>query len=400
MPKLLIAATVSKMVEAFLLPYARHYRAQGWTVDCATSGASASAECRAAFDHVWDLPWSRNPLDLAGAVRGALAIRRLWQTQKYDLVHVHSPVAAFVIRFALRREQQARRTRIIYSAHGFHFHERGSWLGNLAFRSLENLAAKWTDCLIVMNRDDERAAHRLRRLRPSAIRLLPGIGIDLNRFDARRTDVSPVLREWQERGIGPGQNAVFLVIAEFVAGKRHADVLRAFARLPGKDHLVLAGSGPLMGAIQKLASELRVEDRVHFLGYRKDIAAIIRASDAVVLVSEREGLPRSLMEAFALQTPVIASDIRGNRDLAGDGRGLLVPVGNLEKIAAAMQYVAEHRAECQAMAGRGRKYVEQFRIETLLAMHDEIYFEILSEFLPDAELRNISPAQVKAAAHS
>jgi glycosyltransferase involved in cell wall biosynthesis len=379
MPKLLIAATVSKMVEAFLLPYARHYRAKGWTVDCAASGASASHDCRAAFDNVWDLKWSRNPFDFAAALSGAQSIRRVWQHQKYDLVHVHSPVAGFVIRLALRKEQRAGRTRIVYTAHGFHFHEGGRWLRNLAFRFLENVAGKWTDCLIVINHDDEMAAHRLRNLSPSAIRRMPGIGIDLNLFDAKRTDMSPVLREWQDRGIRPDRNAVFLVIAEFVPGKRHADVLQAFARLPRKDHLVLAGSGPLVAAMKTLATELRIHDRVHFLGHRRDIAAIICGSDAVVLVSEREGLPRSIMEAFALQTPVIASDIRGNRDLLGDGRGLLVPVGNIEKIAEAMQHVAQHPEETRVMAGRSREYVEQFRIEHLLAMHDEVYSEVLSE---------------------
>ncbi len=387
MPKLLIAATVSKMVEAFLLPYARHYRAKGWTVDCAASGARASPECRAAFDNVWDLKWSRNPFDLAAALSGAQAIRRLWQHQKYDLVHVHSPVAAFVIRLALRNEQRAGRTRIVYTAHGFHFHEGGGWLKNLAFRFLEDIAGQWTDCLIVMNRDDEMAAHRLLHVRPGAIRYMPGIGIDLDLFDTHRTDVSPVLWEWQDRGIRPDRNTVFLVIAEFISGKRHADVLKAFARLPPENHLVLAGSGPLVAAMKTLATELRVHGRVHFLGHRRDIAAIIRGSDAVVLVSEREGLPRSIMEAFALQTPVIASDIRGNRDLLRDGRGLLVPVGNVKKIAEAMQHVAQHPEEARAMAGRGREYIEQFRIEHLLAMHDEVYFEVLSE------------SRVKAAAH-
>ncbi|HLM82195.1 MAG TPA: glycosyltransferase [Terriglobales bacterium] len=400
MPKLLIAATVPRMLEAFLLPYACHYRAQGWTVDCAASGASASPECRVAFDNVWDLKWSRNPFDLAGALCGAKEIRRLWQYHKYDLVHVHSPIAGFVIRLALRNEQRAGLTRIVYTAHGFHFHEGRSWPGNLGFRFLEDLAGQWTDCLIVLNRDDERAAHQLRNLSPSAIRYMPGIGIDLNLFDADRTDVSPVLREWQGRGICPGRNAVFLVVAEFIPRKRHADVLKAFAQLPAKDQLVLAGSGPLMEAMKNLAAELGIHDRVHFLGQRRDIAAIIRVSDAVVLVSEQEGLPRSIMEAFALQTPVIASDIRGNRDLLRDGRGLLVPVGNVAKIGEAMQHMAQHPEETRVMIGRSREYIEQFRIDHLLAMHDELYGELLSESYSGAELRNVPRSHVKAEARS
>jgi glycosyltransferase involved in cell wall biosynthesis len=192
---------------------------------------------------------------------------------------------------------------------------------------------------------------------------------------------------------------VFLVIAEFIPRKRHADVLRAFAQLPPKNHLVLAGSGPLMAATKNLATELGIHDRVHFLGQRRDIAAVICASDAVVLVSEQEGLPRSILEAFALQTPVIASDIRGNRDLLRDGRGLLVPVGNVEKIAEAMQHVAQHPEETRVTVERSRQYIEQFRIEHLFAMHDEIYSELLSESYSGAELRNVPRSNVKVEAH-
>jgi len=386
------------MLEAFLLPYGRHFRVQGWTVDCAALKASASPECRAAFDHVWDVEWSRNPFDLASVFRSIRTVRKIWQNRQYDLVHVHSPVAAFITRLALRKEQREGRTRIVYTAHGFHFHERGGWLRNQAFRSLENLAGRWTDRLIVMNREDELAAHQLRSLRPNAIRYMPGIGIDLNRFDACRIDVSAVLREWRERGISPEQSNVFLVIAEFIPRKRHADVLKAFAKLPPKNHLVLAGSGTLVPAMENLATELRIHDRVHFLGQRTDIAAIICVSDAVVLASQQEGLPRSIMEAFALETPIIASDIRGSRDLLRDGRGLLVPVGDVDRIAEAMRCVARQPKEIEAMVRRGKKYIEQFRIERLLAMHGELYAQLLSESYSAIELEHMQsfPATAEA----
>jgi glycosyltransferase involved in cell wall biosynthesis len=387
------------MLEAFLLPYARHYRAKGWTVDCVASRASSSAECLAEFDSVWDIEWSRNPFDVVRVLSSAITIRKLWQNQRYDLVHVHTPVAAFVTRIALRNEQRARLTRVVYTAHGFHFHESGSWLGNLAFRTLEEIAGKWTDRLIVMNRDDEKAAYQLRNINATNICYMPGIGIDLNLFDISRTDMSPVIREWQDRGIHPERNAVFLVVAEFIPRKRHADVLRAFARLPLKDHLVLAGTGPLIFAMNNLARELGIQDRVHFLGQRKDIAAVIHASTAVVLVSEQEGLPRSIMEAFALETPVIASDIRGNRDLLRDGRGMLVTVGNVEEIAEAMHHVRQHTKETRMMVQRSREYIEQFQIEHLLAMHDELYSELLSESYSGAELRDIPASHANAAVH-
>src|SRR5438309_12023748 len=94
--KMLIATTVSATLEAFLLPFARHYREQGWTVDALATGAGQSEKCRAAFNSVWDAKWSRTPLDIAGNMESAKGIRRLVDSENYDLVHVHTPVASFV----------------------------------------------------------------------------------------------------------------------------------------------------------------------------------------------------------------------------------------------------------------------------------------------------------------
>ena len=113
------------------------------------------------------------------------------------------------------------------------------------------------------------------------------MGIDTNRFCPEAVSPAEVQRVRGEIGLGP-EEKLFLMVAEFNPGKRHRDALRAFAQLPHTEtHLAFAGVGPLMSKMQALAEELGVRQRVHFLGWRRDIPALMRASIAVLLPSEQ-----------------------------------------------------------------------------------------------------------------
>src|SRR5206468_12970628 len=102
-----------------------------------------------------------------------------------------------------------------------------------------------------------------------------------------------------------------------------ADALAAFARLQDlpQVHLALAGAGPLLDRMQRVAQSLGIAGRVHFLGHRRDVPELILASVATLLPSAREGLPRSCMESLCLGVPVIGTRIRGLHDLIAHGAG-------------------------------------------------------------------------------
>ena len=121
MNKLLLVTTVPGTLRSFLLPFAAHFRRLGWQVDAMACGASASIECQQGFDRVWDVEWSRNPLDPRNLLAAPGVIREIVTRERYDLVHVHTPVAAFVTRYALKDLRRQTDTKIIYTAHGFHF---------------------------------------------------------------------------------------------------------------------------------------------------------------------------------------------------------------------------------------------------------------------------------------
>ncbi|HVR83714.1 MAG TPA: glycosyltransferase, partial [Planctomycetota bacterium] len=365
-PALLMVTTVPATLEAFLAPIAKHFRNLGWRVDAMARDLSRSSRCVSAFHACRDIPWSRNPLDPGNLFRAAGLVRQRIEEGRYDIVHVHTPVAGFVTRLALRHRNVGARPRVVYTAHGFHFYRGGSLLRNMVFRTLEQIAGRWTDALVVMNREDAEAARDLRIVPPDRLRFMPGIGLETARYRPGAVLPDDVARVRNELRIPPAED-LFLMVAEFIPRKRHEDVLHALSRLSTRHaHLLLAGAGPLEGDLRRLARELGVWDRVHFLGFRRDIPVLLRASRALLLASEHEGLPRSVMEAMCMETPVIGVRIRGIEDLLEDDCGILVEKGDRTGLAWAMGQVLDDPESARDLALRARAKMERYDLRNIL----------------------------------
>lgn len=377
MKRLLQITTVVDTIHAFMLPFAYHFRDRGWRVDAMAKGISSSPECVQAFDKVWEIEWSRNPLDPRNFIVAPKVIRQVMAEGKYDIVHVHTPVAAFVSRYALKDFRKKGKCKVIYTAHGFHFHPGGKPLKNAIFLTLEKIAGPWTDNLVTINRPDEFAAKKHRILPPERIRYMPGIGVDVNYYNPDAVSESDLARLRQELGIST-ETPLFVCVAEFIPRKHHRDIIQALAKLPrSRVHLALAGNGPLLEEMQQLASDLGIKNQVHFLGLRRDIPTLMRASVANILVSEQEGLPRSVMESLCLETPAIGTKIRGTQELLEEGCGLLVEVGDTEGIASAMAWILEHPEDARSMGKRGRNLMETtYDLRNIIKLHEALYAEV------------------------
>jgi glycosyltransferase involved in cell wall biosynthesis len=331
-----------------------------------------------AFHGCKDIPWSRNPLDPRNLFRAAGLVREHIEEGHYDIVHVHTPVAGFVTRLALRRRKAGALPRVVYTAHGFHFYRGGSILRNMVFRTLEKIAGRWTDALVVMNREDVEAARDLRIVPTDRLRFMPGIGLETARYRPGSVLPDDVARLRDELQLPPAED-LFLVVGEFIPRKRHEDVLHALSRLSTRHaHLLLAGAGPLEGELRRLATELGIKDRVHFLGFRRDIPVLLRASRALLLASEHEGLPRSVMEAMCMETPVIGVRIRGIEDLLEDECGLLVEKGDRTGLAWAMGQVLDDPEGARELAVRAWAKMERYDLKNILDLHESLYREVLS----------------------
>jgi glycosyltransferase involved in cell wall biosynthesis len=379
MKKLLIVTTIAPSLRGFFANFAYHFRAKGWRVDGMAQGASECPTCVSAFDRVWEVEWSRNPLDLKNLITAPQQIREALDQEHYDLVEVSTPVAAFVTRSTIQSLPKHKRPKVIYTAQGFHFYRGGSPIKNAIFLGLEKLAGAWTDYLVLVNREDEEAAKQYRLVSSDRIRHIPGTGLKLDRFNPDAISTADVEQVRQDLGLSP-EMSLFLSVAEFIPRKRSCDILQAFARLARPDlHLAFAGDGRLIEEMKQLASNLGIRHQVHFLGLRRDIPALMKASVATVLASAQEGLPNCVMESMGVGTPVVGTNIRGTQDLLSSGCGLLVNVGNVEELAGAMAWMVDRPVEARAMGDRGQELIADYGLQHILNQYEALYTEALQE---------------------
>ena len=159
-----------------------------------------------------------------------------------------------------------------------------------------------------------------------------------------------------------------------------------------KPHLMLLGRGTRRLALEREVQELGLADRVHFLGFVQDVRPAVRAATALILPSKREGLARSIMESLALEVPVIASVARGNREIVGPDSGIIVSVGDVAGLAAAMERLAEDATTAELMGRRGRqRMIEMYDLKILIRMHETVYEEMLVE--RQARMRRARPSR-------
>lgn len=377
MPSALFVTTVDITLEAFLLPFADHLRERGWTVDALAAGSTTNERIAPHFDQRLEASWSRNPLS-EGSLRAVRQVRRVVKDGGYDLVWVHTPVAALVTRFALRRPST--RPAVVYTAHGFHFHKGGHILANAGYRALELAAAEWTDALVTINCEDLGAAQRFDTIDDGRIHLVRGIGVDTDRF--RPKAVSRQKAAWVRRKLDiPAKAPLITMVAEFTPNKRHELALAAFERARRADAvLLLVGDGPARERIENDVTGSPIADRVRFAGYREDMDAVLAASDALLLCSAREGLNRSGLEALASGAPVIGTPTRGIADLIGDDEsGWLARSHHPDDLAAAIDAAAADAAQRKARGARAReRAVTEFSLAHVLAAYDEIFSQALA----------------------
>jgi glycosyltransferase involved in cell wall biosynthesis len=372
--RILLATTVPITIEAFLLPLVRRLTEDGWDVDGMAHGLSDSPSS-GMFHRAWDVSWSRSPIrSLVRAPATIRAIRSIVTARRYDLIHVQTPIAGFLTRLAVGTLPSQARPRLIYTAHGFHFHPQGGAITNRIALTLERLAARWTDAIVVTNASDLASARVHRLLPEDRIVGMPGVGVDVNHFRAERVSSGSIDAVHRALKLRP-RTPLIVCVAELNRNKNQSFLIRALARMRAADaHVVLRGEGREEAGLLKLARDLGVGDRVHLVGFQADARPLLRAARVCVLVSRREGLPRVIMEALSLEVPVVGTDIRGIRDLLEDGVGTLVQPGDVGALAAALDAVITDPATAAARARLGReRMVTSYGLDLVLDMHMELY---------------------------
>lgn len=329
--RVLILASVASMIGQFNRDNISLLQEMGYKVDVACNfknGSTFSEESAKQLKkelieqgvRCFHVDFSRSPVQIGKHVQCYRTVKRLMIENQYLFCHCHSPIGGAIARIA----GHATKTKIIYTAHGFHFFKGASVLNWAIYYPIELLLSYWTNCLITINKEDYyRAKYKFHAKKTVYI---PGVGIDSNRF--QNLGIS---REQKRQELGLSKENIFILsVGELNKNKNHEVVVWALAGLKGQNIVyMIAGEGNQKEHLKTLAEKNGVSLRL--LGFREDICSLLEASDVFAFPSKREGLSVSVMEAMFMKKPVIASKIRGNIDLIKDGEnGLLVHPNTVE----------------------------------------------------------------------
>lgn len=371
MKKVLFIATVLRgHMLVFHLPYMRWFQKQGYEVHCCAGNDTGETPPVIPYcDRYIGIDFKRSPLNPRNFV-AYRQLKLLVDREDYALIHCHTPVGGMLGRLAARQARK-KGTRVCYTAHGFHFFSSAPVKNWLLFYPAERFLARFTDLLITINREDYA---RARRFPAGKTALVHGVGLDLTKFGG--TVDSLAIRE--ELGV-EADAPMIVTVGEHTRRKNHAACIRALEKLDGAA-LVLCGVGRREDRLRKLARELRVEDRVRFLGFRTDIPALLLAADAFLFPSLHEGLPVALMEAMAAGLPCVVSGVRGNIDLIGDGMGGFVYRSNdIGGMADGLKTLMENCKLRRQFGERNQAEVRKYGLPTVLKQMAALYQEQLKK---------------------
>lgn len=369
--KIIFIASIYRHFTAFHIPYLKYFQSKGYEVWTAGMGKEDRAALEQMNIKCVDIPFSRSPLSFQN-VTALKELKKLFETEKFDLVHVHTPVASLLTRMAFRKSKHGK---LIYTAHGFHFYEGAPKQNWLIYYTAEKLAAKWTDHLITINEEDYKNAHRL--LSTEKISLVHGVGVDLS----VQSTVDEERQKMKEQLGLSNESIVISYVAELNENKNQQFLLRNWQTIKQKNpnfELLFIGAGEKETVLKKLVEENELKG-IHFLGFRRDVPKLLQISDIVTLLSHREGLPRSIMEAMAEGIPCVVTNTRGLRDLVQSGKnGFVVNhEANNELIDA---FSALYEKEKRSIMGENaRQLVQPFLIENVLEEYIEVYDKVLEK---------------------
>lgn len=360
--KVLFVASVTGHITAFHLPFLEHFKNKGYMVEVAANGEKEIPFC----DTRHQVCFARNPVNKSNfSAYGKL--KKIIQQKNYDIVHCHTPVAAMMTRIAARKMRKCG-TRVIYTAHGFHFYKGASIKNWLVYFPVEWICSFFTDDIITINKEDYAFAEK--KLHSKRLHYVPGVGIDVDEFSDVVVDRE---KKRDELGI-PRDCIAILSVGEINDNKNQEVVLRAIAKNPRKDiYYVICGKGGKTEYLQNLAKELGMGDRLIMPGFRKDVPEIYRCCDLFAFPSFREGLSVSLMEAMCSGLPVMCSAIRGNVDLIEEMKGgFLFDPHSVESVSTALNRFLE--CDCMnEIIEYNKNKIKEFSLEAVNKQMREIY---------------------------
>lgn len=285
--KILIAASSMVHINNFHRPYIERFKEMGHDVYVMASGEGAD----------FNVPFKKRSLSFSN-FKLSYKIRAMLKKEEFDVIYLHTSLAAFWVRMALRGVKK--KPYVINTVHGYLFGSSSGRIHNRLYLFCERLLKKQTDDIVVMNREDYEIATK-NKLCKGQVYLTNGMGVNF-----KSEEVTPIKRN-------DGKISL-MYVGEISKRKNQIFLAEAMKYLEGYT-LTLVGDGDGRAEIEELVSKNNLGDRVFITGFTKQAYEYIAGCDIYVSASGIEGLPFNIMEAMYLGKPIVASDVKGQNDL-------------------------------------------------------------------------------------
>jgi polysaccharide pyruvyl transferase WcaK-like protein/glycosyltransferase involved in cell wall biosynthesis len=315
--KVLFTATVDSHILNFHTPYLKYFKDNGYEVHVATNGTEKIPYC----DVKHTVSFERSPFRLNN-LKARKQLKKIIDTEQFEIIHTHTPMGSVVTRLAALNARKKFNTRVIYTAHGFHFYDGAPVQNWLFFYPVEKYLARYTDTLITINQEDyQRAKNKFK----TRVEYVPGVGIDESKFKFK---MSKKEKSDLRKSLGlKDTDFVLIYAAELNKNKNQKMLIEAMSeiiKINKNVHLLLPGNDSLNKFHGRLVRDYGLIMNVHILGHRTDVPHLLRISDVAISTSIREGLPVNILEAIYTGLPVIGTDCRGNKDLIIQNNSVLI----------------------------------------------------------------------------
>jgi glycosyltransferase involved in cell wall biosynthesis len=372
-------------VQKLLLPLIDRLKAEGYQVTSACSPGRYTSSLVARGYSMRPVNIDRRITPLANA-RSVWELFRLMRRERFDVVHVHTPVAAALGRLAA---WLAGVPIVIYTAHGFFHHENMRSRNRRACVWVERLLGRATDMLFTQSQEDALSAVQ-DGIRPSDKVQCIGNGVDITAFQP-----GPSRPEAKTSFGIPPTAPVVGFMGPIIAEKGVVELVQGFEQaIQAVPDAYLLMAGDVINGDRDLATKEiirakvghgQLASRVVFAGYQEDISGFLQAIDLFALPSHREGMPRSIIEAMASGKPVVATDIRGCREeIVHDVTGMLVPLRDSEALGRAMARILADPDLGRRMGDQGRQRAEELYDEQRVLDRQVIaYWSLVQRVLPE-----------------
>lgn len=374
MDNALIVTTISGFVPHFEMNNVKILQNMGYVIHYASDFNNPVYECNKGELYqmgikLHQIDIKKSPKCVYSNIKAIYELAHIIDDNNITLIHCHNPMGGVAARVAARISRK--KPRVIYTAHGFHFYKGAPVINWIAYYPVERILARWTDVVVTINREDYILSGKFHLKRDGFVVHINGVGIDMDKFNADKEN-----QIVKRKKLGIPDNAFHIVtVAELNSNKNQAAIINAIELMNNPDiHYTICGDGPERKHLIDIINEKNLENQVKLLGYRQDVAEILKTADVFAFPSKREGLGLAAIEALACGVPVVASDNRGTREyIKNKINGILCHTDSIEDYTDAFNRLYQDREYRLKLASECRNSVEEYDYRKIINVMKIVY---------------------------